>query len=324
MKKILIICGPTATGKTLLGLSLAKKFNGEIVSADSRQVYRALDIGTGKDLPKNSKRQMPSDNLGENICFYEINGVRVWGYDLVEPHKDFSVSSYVRFVKRILEQIWQEKKLPILVGGTGLYIKAVIDGISTSFIPPNENLRKNLEEKDVDELFETLAQLDSIKAASLNSSDKKNPRRLIRAIEIAQYKLGEKEGFNKGSLGLGESVLFIGLTDQREILQERIEKRVEERIKNGIEEEVHNLLEMGVSWESQSMDSLGYRQWQDFFEGRKSKEEVVKLWKQEEKQYAKRQMTWFKKDKRINWFISSDKKMPEKVEKLVQKWYKSN
>jgi tRNA dimethylallyltransferase len=324
MKKILIICGPTASGKTTLGLSLAKKFNGEIISADSRQVYRALDIGTGKDLPQNSKCQMPNSNLGENVCFYEIGGVRVWGYDLVEPHKDFSVSAYVKFVKRIIGQIWQERKLPILIGGTGLYIKGVIDGIATSFVPPNKSLRMNLEGKRVEELFETLAQLDSIKAGSMNISDKKNPRRLIRAIEIAQYKLEGKDVFEKHSAGIGESVLFIGLTDEKRALQARIEKRVDERIKNGIEAEVKKLLDEGVGWDSQAMKSLGYRQWQDYFESKKSQKEVIRLWKQEEKQYAKRQMTWFKKDKRISWFNSSDSKLSKKVEKLVQKWYKIN
>jgi tRNA dimethylallyltransferase len=324
MKKILVICGPTATGKTTLGLYLAKKFDGEIISADSRQVYRALDIGTGKDLPQNSKCQMPNSNLGENICFYEIGGVRIWGYDLAEPHEEFSVSAYVKFTKRILGQIWQEKRLPILVGGTGLYIKGVIDGIATSFIPPNKSLRMNLEGKRVDELFESLAQLDSIKAGSMNISDKKNPRRLIRAIEIAQYKLEGKDVFEKHSAGIGESILFIGLNDEKKAFQARIERRVDERIKNGIEAEVKKLLDEGVSWDSQAMKSLGYRQWQDYFESKKSKKEVVKLWKQEEKQYAKRQMTWFKKDKRINWFTSSDGKLTKKVEKLVQKWYKSN
>src|SRR3989344_1522932 len=151
---MLVICGPTATGKTKLGIFLAQKFNGEIISADSRQVYKFMDIGTGKEWDE---------------------GVKIWGYDLVDPKKNFSVFEYLKFVRKALDDIWKRGKLPILVGGTGLYIKAVVEGIDTLNIPKNEDLRKSLEEKNVSELYEKLATLDSSKAASLNISDKNNP-----------------------------------------------------------------------------------------------------------------------------------------------------
>jgi tRNA dimethylallyltransferase len=133
--KLLVICGPTSTGKTILAISLAKKFNGEIVSADSRQVYKGLDIGTGKDLPKNAKiKYLWMKKFG----FYEIKGIKIWGYDLADPRHSFSVSQYLRFAERVISDISKRGKLPILVGGTGLYIKGVVDGIPTAEIPKNK------------------------------------------------------------------------------------------------------------------------------------------------------------------------------------------
>src|SRR4030066_2229730 len=141
MKKFLVICGPTAMGKTSLALRLAKLFNGELISADSRQVYKGMDIGTGKDLPVTVKCQMSNVKcFGKRICYYKINGVRVWGYDLVEPTEEFSVAQYVGIAQEILENIYSRGKLPILVGGSGFYIKAVVDGIPTVVVP--KSLRK--------------------------------------------------------------------------------------------------------------------------------------------------------------------------------------
>jgi len=178
MNKLLVICGPTATGKTNLAISLAKKNNGDVISADSRQVYRGLDIGTGKDLPKKAKIKFLS---GQKYGYYEVGGVKIWGYDFADPRHSFNVSQYLKFTKKIIADIVKRGNLPILVGGTGLYIKGVIDGIPTAEVPKSNRLRKNLEGKTPEELYEMLAQIDSIKAAEMNSSDKKNPRRLMRA-----------------------------------------------------------------------------------------------------------------------------------------------
>ena len=300
--KLLVICGQTGTGKTSLAIFLAKKFNGELISADSRQVYKGLNIGTGKDLKE-----------------IERSKIKIWGYDLVDPKKNFSVGNYIRFAQKATFDIQKRGKLPILVGGTGLFIKGVIDGIPTAFVPRNLKLRKNLGEKDAGELFEILAQLDPIKAGSMNRSDKLNPRRLIRGIEVATWGLERKTPrlFKKPKYEL----LVIGLQASLGSLSNKIEKRVDKRIKDGVEAEIKKLISSGISWDSQSMTSLGYRQWRDYFEKKVTKEEVINNWKKEELRYAKRQLAWFKKDVRINWFDSQDGNLYKKVEELVKKWY---
>jgi len=317
--KLLVICGPTATGKTDLAISLAKKNNGEIVSADSRQVYKGLNIGTGKDLPKGSKlKYLWIKKFG----YYEIKGVKIWGYDLADPRHSFSVSQYLKFSERVIADIIKRGKLPILVGGTGLYIKGVIDGIPTADVPKSSHLRKSLESKTPDQLYEMLAQIDSLKAAGMNTSDKKNPRRLIRAIEIATWRTNHA---NKGSDAVREvdkyDVLQIGLMADEKYLNRKIEQRVSKRFKERLEDEIVGLLKDHVSWEMQSMSSMGYGQWRDFFEGRKSEKSVIEVWEAEEKKYVKRQIIWFKKDKRIKWFDIKDPNYSENVEKTVRKWH---
>jgi len=328
-RKLLVICGPTATSKTGVALQLAKLLTsgpggsgpaGELVSADSRQVYRGINIGTGKDLPVNVKCQMSNVKcFGERICFYTINGVKLWGYDLVEPTEEFSVSKYVEIAGYVIEDIWRRGKLPILVGGTGLYIKGVVDGISTANVPKSLSLRQLYKGKSADELQEILGSIDPFKLASMNVSDRKNPRRLMRAIEVAQYKSKFKFKNKKKS----NDVLFIGLTASKIYLDKRIEERVEVRISQGIEKEIEALFKKGVTWDDQSMQALGYRQWKGYFDNLKSLSDVVLNWKRAEKQYAKRQMTWFKPDIRINWFDISKLGWRKEVEKLVGKWYKS-
>ena len=297
MKKLLVICGPTATGKSELAFSLSKAMDGVLISADSRQVYKGMDIGTGKD----------KERVGA-----------VLGYDLVDPKEEFSVAQYIRYAKDAIKKTWSGKKLPIVVGGTGLYIKALIDGIQTVDIPRNDVLRKGFEGKSAEELFDTLSQIDSVKAASLNSSDKKNPRRIIRAIEIALDKSGVS---GAKSEALDADVLFIGLTAPKDVLVKRIEKRIVKRIYQGIEGEIEKLLKLGVFWDSQSMQSLGYRQFRGYFEGEQSIDEVEYFWRHEEVQYMKRQITWFKKDARINWFDITKTGYAKRVEKMVKKWY---
>jgi tRNA dimethylallyltransferase len=320
MKKLLVICGPTATGKTGLALFLAKKFKGELISADSRQVYKGMDIGTGKDVPRGFEFRISDLGFKDvEIGFYTDGNIRLWGYDLIKPTEEFSVGQYLKVVRKIIKDIYKRGKLPILVGGTGLYVKGVVDGIPTASIPKNLRLRKTLEKKSVSELYEMLAQIDAIRAGAMNVSDRKNPRRLIRAIEIASTKSKVKSQKSK----MDADTLFIGLKAPIRVLSKRIKERVEERIEEGIEKEIKDLLKSGVTWKMQAMNSLGYKQWREFFEGNKTQKQITKEWERQEKKYAKRQITWFKKDHRINWFDISKDGWQKKVEKLVKKWYKS-
>ncbi|MGD8744375.1 MAG: tRNA (adenosine(37)-N6)-dimethylallyltransferase MiaA [Candidatus Woesebacteria bacterium] len=321
MNKLLVICGPTAIGKTSLALSLANKFGAELVSADSRQVYKWMNIGTGKDLPKGAKLVIPDSTLGEKgIGYYETDSVKVWGYDLVEPTKNFSVSHYLECARLIIKGIYNKGKLPILVGGTGLYIKAVVDGIETAAIPRNKRLRDSLNSKGADELFEVLAGIDPTKAASMNASDRKNPRRLVRAIEIAEFSLRGKKVDQKPQKAAYDC-LMIGLETSRKKLKERIRKRVKERFKKGILDETEMLFAKGVTWQHQAMNTLGYKQWRLYFEKAEGKESVLDKWVRDEFNYAKRQMVWFKKDDRIEWFPVDADDWKSKVEKRVHKWY---
>jgi tRNA dimethylallyltransferase len=304
MNKLLVICGPTATGKTSLGFKLAKKYNGEIISADSRQVYKYMDIGTGKEWD---------------------NEVKIWGYDLADPKENYSVSDFFKTMKVAIEDIWSRGKLPIIVGGTGFYIKSLIDGIQTVDIPKNNYLRESLEKLSVDELFDKLGVLDSSKAASLNSSDSKNSRRLIRAIEVAVWNTEntiQKHEVNLRDRVLSDNVdvLMIGLKADKDKLLNNIIKRVEDRMNNGFIDEVESLLKNGVSWKMQSMNALGYKESEAFFKQGMSYEEFIETWVRNEMKYAKRQLTWFKKDNRINWFDTTSKNFIKEVEKRLQKW----
>ena len=190
----------------------------------------------------------------------------MWGYDLVDASSEFNVSEYLNFAKEIINDIQKRGKLPILVGGSGFYIKGVIDGIPTVNIPANKELRNKLESMTPPDLFEKLAELSAERAGSMNSSDKKNPRRLARAIEIAQYMLDHKSLITRPSVPQS-NVLMIGLTAPFEFISKNIDKRVGDRVKAGIKDEIKKLLKSGVSWSSQSMLAMGYRQWRDYFEG---------------------------------------------------------
>jgi tRNA dimethylallyltransferase len=276
-----------------------------------------MNIGTGKDLPVKSKLKIQNSKLPG---FYEVNGVRIWGYDLADPKRKFSVAHYIKIAERIINDIWRRNKLPILVGGTGLYIKGIVDGIPTAQVPRNEILRKSLEKKSREELFEILKYYDSDKAKSLNSSDRKNPRRLVRAIEIARQKSDFRYQMSDVSQN-SKDVLFIGLTMPREDLYGRIGERVDMRLKQGFENEVNRLITSGVSWKDQSLQTLGYKQWREYIVGRITREEAMNFWKQEEKKYAKRQITWFKKERRINWFDVLEVNWRKNVEKLIRGWY---
>ncbi|HLE49335.1 MAG TPA: tRNA (adenosine(37)-N6)-dimethylallyltransferase MiaA [Patescibacteria group bacterium] len=311
--KLLVICGATATGKTELGLKLAKKFNGEIVSADSRQVYKHMDIGTGKDIPDNFKRQKSEIIFNNKYVNYFTDGIiRLWGYDLADTKEEFSISQYEKVGRMIVNDIFKRNKLPIIIGGSGLYIKSLVDHIDTLNIPRNEILRKKLELMEPDELYLVLEELAPGVASSLNNSDKKNKRRLIRKIEIAKSKYPVEKKFEN------YNPLFIGLKVDKNKLKKRIEKRVSKRLEIGFTEEVNKLKKAGLSLKDQSMQTPGYRQ---MLLGLDIKSTQA-IWVSEEIKYSKRQMTWFSKDKRINWFNPVNREDSEKLVNMLMKWYK--
>jgi tRNA dimethylallyltransferase len=334
MKKLLVIVGATGTGKTGLGIELAKKFpakgGGEIVSADSRQVYKYLDIGTGKDISKNSKLKTQNSKLQLKsqkftVGFYSVYGIRVWLYDVIEPDQRFSAVEYAKLAWRVINDIWKRGKLPILVGGTGFYIKAVLEGIGTSGVVADWELRGKLEKLNKDELQKQLKVLNIKRWETMNESDRQNPRRLVRAIEIALQSQKSKVKSQKCKLKVKTSdALIIGLTADRTILYKRIDKRVEKRVRQGIVEEIKMLIERGYSWEDPGFNTLGYKEWENYFKGEADIEEIIQKWKYGEHSYARRQLTWFKKQKNIRWFNLSLKDYRKRVEESVKKWYHKN
>lgn len=326
MNKVLIICGPTATGKTDVGIYLAKKFNGEIISADSRQVYKGMDIITGKDIESNSKLRIKNYELGIRnedltVGFRMKDGVPIWLVDIVRPEYQFNVGEYAQLGHKVIKNIKSRKKMPIIVGGTGLYINALLEPLSNIRIPPNMKLREKLNKFNVEKLQKELGKIDSKKLAVMNISDKNNPRRLIRAIEITKsqtrFVLARQTRFSKDKL-------FIGLTAAKDLIFKRIDERVEGRIKQGAVNELLRLIRNGFSLGLPSMSATGYKQLFNFIEGRESLIEAVNKWKLVENAYAKRQMTWFKKNKKIKWFDVGEKDYISKIEDLIRKWYNRN
>lgn len=314
MKKILVILGPTATGKTDVALSLAKKLDGELVSADSRQVYKGLDIGTGK---------MP----GQDLVFkkydlrWEIDGVNVWMYDVVDPKEQFTVKDYVSQAGKIIDDIVKRGKLPIIVGGTGLYIKALLEGLSNLEIPVDEKLRGELQKLTLIKLQEKLKSLSPTKWENLNNSERNNKRRLLRSIELIYMNPYRDTTQNSKVKTQKYDKLKIGLTAPREVLNKRIDLRLISRINQGLVKEGKSLLEQGVSLKRMKELGLEYGMLAMLLKGEISVNQFTDQLSVKIHQYAKRQMTWFKKEKDVFWFDITKLNTTFEVEKLVNTWY---
>jgi len=300
-QKILIILGPTSSGKTDLAVDLAKKYNGEVISADSRQVFRGLDIGSGKVTKK------------------EMRGIPHHLLDVASPNRAFSVIRFKKKADKVIADILKRGKLPIIAGGTGFYIQAIVDNIVLPEVKPNLILRKELEgllkedrEKAIKEMGMRLKKLDPRRFKEI---DQKNPRRLMRAIEIATA-LGKvpKPKLTEDGLLSNYQFLQIGIRTDDDVLKKRIGGRFEERIKAGIVEEAENLHRKGLTWERMNEIGLAHKYIASYLKNKISKEEMIENSIKEEKQYAKRQKTWFKRDKRIIWVNLMDH---ERIKKLV-------
>lgn len=305
--KIIVILGPTSSGKSDMAIKLARKFNGEIISADSRQIYRGMNIGTGM-VPRD-KRQ---GTRNKNLFFSE--SIRHHLLDIVSPKTEFNVSKFKLKAEKAIGNILKRNKLPIICGGTGFWIKALVDDVNFPEVKPNLELRKRLEKESAEKLFTLLQKLDSARAKNI---DAKNKVRLIRAIEICK-KLGSVPNTKYNIPNTKYQFLQIGIDLQKEKLHQNIEKRLEARFKKGMIKEVSDLhFKSTVSWKRLEIFGLEYRYIAQFLQGKLSKNEMQGKLFQESKYYAKRQMTWFKKDARILW-LKNYPSIKRSVKKFLQ------
>ena len=314
MKKVLCIVGQTATGKTSIALQLTKAIPAEIISADSRQVYIGMDIGTGKDIPADF-----SAFFDKGKKFFSNSQTKIWMVDQVNPDEDWSVSQFVRESKSIISKMHEQVILPLIVGGTGLYVQSLINPPESIDVPRNETLRKMLENLSIKDLQKKLLLSDANKFHSMNHSDQNNPRRLIRALEIAS----QKKSATHTTKQLSYDALWIGLRAADTTIEHNINKRVDERIKLGMIAETKKLIHTYSHWNSQAFSSTGYQEIRAYLEGNIPLDQAIQEWKLHELQYAKRQMTWFKKQKNIHWFDIEKQQTQQDIEKLVKNWYYS-
>ncbi|MDD5071963.1 MAG: tRNA (adenosine(37)-N6)-dimethylallyltransferase MiaA [Patescibacteria group bacterium] len=329
--KIIVVLGPTASGKTTLGVSLARKFNGEIISADSRQVYKGMDIGTGKDLQDyrleipNSKFQIP--NKIQNPCLAgrqaksKTINIPYHLIDVVNPNTKFSLAKYQRLAFKAIDDILRRSKTPIIVGGSGLYLQAVVDNYNLSGTKPDKKLREKLEKESVEDLFLELKNINPKFAERLNGSERKNKRRLIRYLEIMQGEEVRPLARDRASKS-SYDFLLLGLTWPREVLKERIYKRLVERLeKENMVGEVEKLHKDGVSWKRLESFGLEYKYISLYLQGKLTYEEIAEKLNRAIGQFAKRQMTWFrrweKQGRKINWVTDG-----KEAERLVKKFLK--
>ncbi len=284
--KLIVIVGPTASGKSELAVRLAKKFKGEIISADSRQIYRHLTIGTGKIPGRWRKTKDKELFVYKKIPHHCI--------DFVPPHKHYSVAEYQTCAREALKDIVSRGKIPILAGGTGFWIDAVAYNFKLPSVPPNKKLRQRLAKKGVNELFSILLKLNQQRAATI---EQKNPRRLIRAIEIARA-LGRVPEVTKKS---PYNALWLGLNPPHEIRSLRIGERLKAHLHAGLIKEVRRLHKNGIPWKRFYEWGLQYRFLADYLRGKLTKKEMLSALERAINDYARRQMVWWKKNSSIRW-----------------------
>lgn len=311
--KLLAIVGPTATGKTDLALDLAREFGGELVSCDSRQVYKGLDLISGK---------IPDGQVRRDSKCWIVDGIPIWMLDMVEPSVIYGVNDYIRDGRLVLEDIWNRGKLSIVVGGTGYYLRGLLEGFENIGVPINEELRQELKDLAVLSLQERLILLSPKRWERLNYSDRNNKIRLTRAIEIEEY-LKINEIRETTPLLRNIDILKIGLDSSTPYLKDRIAQRLDQRLNDGMIDEASHLHQMGLTFER--MESLGLEcRYLARFLGSQidldqmKQELVIKI-----NQYAKRQRTWFRADSAVEWFDIEESDWSLKVEKRVRAWYNS-
>lgn len=302
MDKVIVIVGPTASGKTASSIALARRLNGEIINGDSLQVYRRLNIGTAKIQPD------------------EMQGVPHHLFDILSPEETFSVKDYQTLVREKIREIQSREKVPILVGGTGLYIRSVLYQFQFTEEVGDEATRKKWEDYAEkygnEQLHEQLAQVDPKSAASIHPN---NIRRVVRALEIYE-KTGQTKVEQEANTG-DEIViphLIFGMDRPREELYERINERVIQMIEEGLEEEVRQLIADGFR-NTQAMTGIGYKEWYPFLDGHLSKQAVIEAIQQNSRRYAKRQLTYFRHQLPVHW-IDARRSIVEQVKEMEEIW----
>ena len=290
-KPLIILTGPTAVGKTKLSIKLAKAVNGEIISADSMQVYHYMDIGSAKILPE------------------EMEGVPHHLVDCLDPDEEFNVVRFQQMAKEAIEDIYARNRIPILVGGTGFYIQAVTGDIDFTECGEDNSYRKELEqmakEQGAEVLHNMLAKVDPESAIAIHAN---NTKRVIRALEyyqqtgepISQHNKQQREKESPYNLA------YFVLNDERSHLYARIDARIDEMLKEGLVDEVKRLQQMGYHKGMVSMQGLGYKEILSYLDGTWSLEEAVYVLKRDTRHFAKRQITWFKREKNVEWFYKPD------------------
>lgn len=302
MKETVIsIVGPTAVGKSLLGIEMAKRFNGEVISGDSTQVYTGMDIGTAK------------------VTKEEMDGITHHMIDIISPDESFSVADFQLHAKKCIDDVLRRDKLPILVGGSGLYIQAVLYNYNFSEQRRDESFTKRMEEmiklEGPDQLYKKLKEVDPVQAAKVHPN---NHRRLIRALEVYETTgMTMTEYQQQQQLESPYNPIIIGLDMDRDVLYDRINQRVNHMIDTGLIEEVKNLIDRGYE-DCQSMHAIGYKEIIQHISGNQPIEYAIDDLKQNSRKYAKRQLTWFRNKMNVQWYKMEPMLIEEKIEFILK------
>jgi tRNA dimethylallyltransferase len=336
MQKILSIVGPTATGKTELALQLTKLIpklqKVDLVSADSRQVYKKMEIGTGADIPKTFEVQ---NDPHFSYPFHQDQNIRFHGISIIEPNQDWSLAHFCQFAERIFKQAEQDQSLPVVVGGTGLYLHRLFSSDPQLYVQPDPAIRQQAPNLSLEQLQEWLQKMNPEKFQAMNDSDRQNPRRLVRSIELSQQGTrnidAQKEASDNKEDKDNNSIptepircdhFTIGLIDSIENITARINDRIEERLTHGMIEEVtflisHYSLE---EWKLPAFSATGYPEVRDYIQEKISYPEMKQLWLRREVQYAKRQLTWWKKHGQVEWIDISESEWSVRAIEKIKNW----